>query len=172
LVHSSDLELDADVLQRLNAINLGERKDGAKPNNEIFHRSVLRSRMPRSGVETKAPWNNMATVAIFGSAIQAVQQLSYGSIKVRHADPIDDIQIANNIADSANGERTESYNFLWTWEDKASEIQRNLERQSSSEGNSSTLFGRLSRSSESATQEASSMFFGGCSMCATDTTAN
>lgn len=171
MVQSTDLELDADVLERLNAITIGARKHGAKPYVEIFHRPVLRSRMPRNGLESKAPWNNLATVSIFGSAIQAVQQLSYGSLNVRHADPIDDIQIANNIADSSNGVRTESYNFLWTWEDKASEIQRNLERQSSSEANSSTLFSRFSWSSDSATQETQSMFFGSFSICATDTTA-
>lgn len=115
----------------------------------------------------------MATVSIFASALQAVQQLSYGSTKVRHTDPIDDIQIANNIANSANGERTESYNFLWTWEDKASEIQRKLERQTSVEGNNPTLFSRFSRSSESGNKETGSGMFGfdGCSMCAMDTTS-
>ncbi len=158
------------MLRKLNAMSVGERKHGAKPCDEIFHRPILRSPMPRNGLESKAPWNNLATVSIFASALQAVQQLSYGSIKVRHADPIDDIQIANTIADSANGVRTESYNFLWSWEDKASEIQRNLERQSSSEGSNSNIFSRFSRSSETAHQETDSIFLAGCSMCATDTT--
>ena len=65
----------------------------------------------------KISWNNPSTVS-FGNALIAVQQLSYGSIKVRHtSESIDDIAIANDIAKSANNEKSECYNFLWTWED-------------------------------------------------------
>lgn len=41
---------------------------------------------------------------------------------------IDDILIANNIANSANGEKTESYHYWWSWQDAAHHIQNKLER--------------------------------------------
>lgn len=53
------------------------------------------------------------------SALYAVQQLSFGSTKIRHNGPIDDILIANNIASSADGLETESYGYKWTWKDEA-----------------------------------------------------
>lgn len=58
-------------------------------------------------------------------------------------DAIDDVLIANNIANSANGEKTESYNFWWSWQDAAGEIQKNLERQRSLD--SASLFTARSR---------------------------
>jgi hypothetical protein len=65
---------------------------------------------------------------------------------VRHIDAIDDIMIANNIANSANGDKTESYNYWWSWQDAAGEIQRNLERMRSSDSaNNSLLSGMASR---------------------------
>lgn len=73
-------------------------------------------------------------------ALIAVQQLSFGSTKVRHVDAIDDIQIANNIANSANGEKTESYNYWWIWQDSASsDIRNSLSRLRSPD--SSSVFG-------------------------------
>ena len=74
-------------------------------------------------------------------ALLAVQELSFGSTKVRHADAIDDILIANNIANSANGEKVESYNYWWVWQDKAGQIQKNLEHQLSGD---STIFSTIS----------------------------
>ena len=37
----------------------------------------------------------------------------------RSIDDIDDILIANNIAKSASGEKAETYNYWWRWEDDA-----------------------------------------------------
>lgn len=181
-----DVDWDAEMVAKLREINIDSFPlvCGDKPCGDIFHRPILRSRKPRNGVESKAPWNNnLAAISIFPSALHAVQQLSYGSTKVRHADTIDDIKIANQIAASANGERTESYNFLWTWEDKATEIQRNLERQTSMEGNGSNLFSRFSRSgggvgestssSEEDRRATQSTFLRlNCAMCAADTTVS
>jgi hypothetical protein len=50
-------------------------------------------------------------------AIVAVQQLSFGSTRVRHIDAIDDIHIANNIANCANGLKQQAYNYQWMWKD-------------------------------------------------------
>jgi hypothetical protein len=149
---------------------VGKRTAGAKPCDDIFDRPILRSRKPRKG--NRAPWDNRAAISVFPSALQAVQQLSYGSVKVRHIDPIDDILIANNIAKSANGETTESYNFWWSWEDTASEIQRNLERERSSETNQTTIFSSVSnRLSQSADGEPVTIFGMRCGgLCSEDTT--
>ena len=64
-------------------------------------------------------------------ALLAVQPLSFGSSKVRHLEPIDDILIANNISCSAKGEKTESYNYWWSWQDAAKTIQEKLKRKES-----------------------------------------
>lgn len=45
---------------------------------------------------------------------------------------IDDILIANNIASSANGEKTESYNYWWSWQDAAPSIQEGMQRKAKS----------------------------------------
>jgi hypothetical protein len=164
-----ELDWDREILESLKETKIETRLCGVPPSKDIFHRPILRSRKPRNGPESKAPWNNLATLSIFSSALQAVQQLSYGSTKVRHLDAIDDIMIANHIAASANGERTESFNFLWTWQDRASEIQRNLERQTSIEGSNSNLFSRFSQSGESNNERSSLLRFS-CAMCASDTT--
>lgn len=87
------------------------------------------------------PDNAPLCVALF-----AVQELSFGSSRVRHMDAIDDIMIANNIANSANGDKTESYNYWWSWQDAAEEIQRNLERMRSTDSaNNSLLSGMATR---------------------------
>jgi hypothetical protein len=124
-------------------IHVGNRTHGTCPTDHIFDRPILRSRKP-SKENARSPWDNRASVSVFPTALQAVQQLSYGSAKVRHIDPIDDILIANNIANSADGETTESYNFMWSWEDKASEIQRNLERERSTETTAASIFSGVS----------------------------
>lgn len=136
----SDLLFGDDVVAKLSLIQLGERIHGAKPREDIFDRPILRRRKPKDG-NNEAPWDNQAYVSVFPSALQAVQQLSFGSLKVRHVGGIDDILIANNIAKSANGQRTESYNFMWSWEDLACEIQFNMKkRQRSFENGRATLF--------------------------------
>jgi phosphosulfolactate phosphohydrolase-like enzyme len=50
---------------------------------------------------------------------------------VRHLDAIDDVLIANNIAHSANGEKVEGYDYWWSWQDTAREIQTKLSSQRS-----------------------------------------
>jgi hypothetical protein len=93
---------------------------------------------------------------------------------VRHADAIDDVLIANNIANSANGEKTESYRYWWSWQDKAGEIQKNLVRQRS--GDSTTIFSAVSAkgfvsSVNTMRDEPLSIFGLRCSgLCASDTT--
>jgi hypothetical protein len=138
IVQSSDFILKDDLWYDEAIINKMEKivvKNvvGARPYADIFDRPILRCRAPRKGASHLAPWDNHASISFFSSALEAAQELSFGSKRVRHTHGIDDVQIANNIAHSAAGEKTESYNYLWSWEDTAGEIQRNLERQKSTE---------------------------------------
>lgn len=146
LVKLSDVKLEEDILSKIIPIYLGIRVHGAKPRDDIFDRPVLRRRKPKDGNEV-GPWDNLASVTVFSSALQAVQQLSFGSRRVRHVGLIDDVLIANNIAKSANGERTESYNFMWSWKDKAGLIQLNMKRQRSLENRIGTIPSSLTASS-------------------------
>jgi hypothetical protein len=170
----TDMVFDDDLLSKAERIVVSKRSHGAKPRDDIFDRAILRSRAPRKG-NKRAPWNNRASVSAFSSALHAVQQLSYGSTKVRHIDAIDDILIANNIANSANGEKTESYNYWWSWQDSALEIQRNLEHKTSSHSSRVSLFSgvshRLSESMSNEHTEPMTIFGLRCGpMCSADTT--
>lgn len=126
----TDVLFEEDIMDAMSAVQLQLRLHGARPRREIFDRSILRRRKPRDG-NTDAPWDNTASVATFSSALQAVQQLSFGSSKVRHVHGIDDVLIANNLVKCANGQRTEAYGFMWSWKDSASEIQQNMKRRGS-----------------------------------------
>ena len=78
---------------------------GAQPRADIFNRPVLRDADKKLDME------------LFPSALYAVQELSFGSRRVRHINAIDDILIANNIANNADGNVSESYGFVWFWDD-------------------------------------------------------
>lgn len=77
----------------------------------------------------------------------AVQHLSFGSTKVRHLDAIDDVLIANNIANSANGEKTESYNYWWTWQDSSGVIPKSFSRMRSTESSILGVFPSMTNDS-------------------------
>jgi hypothetical protein len=170
----SDMALDEDLLSEAGRIVVANCSHGAKPRDDIFDRTILRSRAPSEGNKS-APWDNRASVSAFSSAIHAVQQLSYGSTKVRHVDAIDDIVIANNIASSANGEKIESYNYWWSWQDKALEFQENLELNTSVVTSRVSLLSgvshRLSGSLSKEHTEPMTIFGLRCgSLCSADTT--
>jgi hypothetical protein len=129
---ASDLTFSDDLLAAADKIFVEKIKPGAKPRQEILVRPILRSRPPTKGSH-HVPWDNYAAIDSFPSALVAVHELSFASSKVRHIESIDDILIANNLVNSANGEKTESYNYIWSWQDTAGEITKNLERQKSSD---------------------------------------
>ena len=85
----------------------GKIHTGAQPRMDIFNRVIYRG-------------SGFAAGDSFPSALHAVQELSFGSIRVRHVNPIDDVLIANNIASSADGGTSESYGYVWSWEDDRS----------------------------------------------------
>jgi hypothetical protein len=131
-VVAADLIFSDDLLAAADKIFVERITPGAKPRQEILLRPILRSRPPAKGSRL-VPWDNYAAIDSFPSALLAVHELSFASSKVRHIDSIDDILIANNLANSANGEKTESYNYMWSWQDTVGEINKNLERQKSSD---------------------------------------
>lgn len=103
-------------------------------------------------------------------ALVAVQSLSFGSTKVRHLDAIDDVLIANNIANSANGEKTtESYNYWWAWQD-ADDIHQRFARLRQE---SSAMFGVFPSMNQDASFSGEGdfpfSFFGCGNLCGTDT---
>jgi hypothetical protein len=160
---------DAELLEAADAIIVEKRTHGARPRDDIFDRPILRSRAPKKGNDG-APWDNRSSVSVYPCALLAVQHLSFGSTKVRHMDAVDDVLIANNIANSANGEKTESYNYWWSWQDAADEIQKNLERQRSME--SSSIFSGNRKNSQDAGGPMSIFGFQCGTLCAEDTTSD
>jgi hypothetical protein len=119
------------------AFRVAKKRPGARPRPDIFDRPILRTRVMRKSSQ-RSPWDNSDSVDYFPSVLEAVHEFSYNSSKVRHLDAIDEFQIANNISNCANGEKTESYNHMWSWEDTATEIQRNLDRVWSSDSSNIT----------------------------------
>lgn len=117
-----DYDLDQDLFDASSNIHVEHRLRGTKPMPVIFHRPILRRRAPKKNEVLS--WTDRSAVTVFPNTLMAVQALSFGSTKVRHMDAIDDIMIANNIASSANGDKTESYNFLWNWQDAAEQMAR------------------------------------------------
>lgn len=117
-----DYDFDEELLQVTGNIMVEKRICGAEPMDVIFNRPILRRRAPKKNQELT--WEDQNAVTVYPNALLAVQDLSFGSTKVRHIDAIDDILIANNIANSANGEKTESYNYMWNWQDTAEEMAR------------------------------------------------
>ena len=192
---SADYAFGESLLEAAETIIVEKRKHGARPREDIFDRPILRSRAPKRGTH-QAPWENGAAVTAYPNgenaydldctadkcchglifsfiplliiALTAVQHLSFGSTKVRHLDAIDDVLIANNIANSANGEKTESYNYWWSWQDNSAELLKNVSRQSR---DSSGLFGGFpSMSKEDAFGGDFPFSFFGCgNLCAADT---
>jgi hypothetical protein len=126
---ASDFELEHSLCNLLDMMVVDQLQPGAMPDTSIYDRPLLRRCVLRSRSQTESLfWDHGASVDMFESALQAAQDLSFGSTKVRHMDGIDDVLIANNIVHSAMGEKTESYNFMWSWQDKAREIQRQLDQ--------------------------------------------
>lgn len=115
---ASDFVLEEDLMKTLGATYVRPQKPGACPDDNIFDRPLFRRRAVRDNDGSpKRLREKPGPADSFPNALQAVQELSFASVRVRHLDAIDDILIANNIVHSANGKKTESYNCIWTWQD-------------------------------------------------------
>lgn len=86
----------------------GKIHSGAQPRPDIFDKPI-----ENYGGE------------VFDNVLQAVQILSFGSTRVRHNTEIDDIQIANNLAQCANGMVKRSYGYSWQWKHSKTPIKPN-----------------------------------------------
>lgn len=173
---ASDCDFNEDLLCLIKTIIVEKQTPGAKPLDDIFNRPILRTRAAQKGIQ-HTPWENRSSVAIFPSALHAVQQLSFGSTKVLHVDAIDEIVIANNIAKFANGEQSESYNYCWSWEDDAMKPQKDVSRQrAESPSQLKNLITKVQKQSiHSQRDDGPISIFGfkcGTGFCATDTTNN
>lgn len=117
----SDFVLDQQLLQASRLVMVPKFTFGACPRKDIFDRSILRSRARQEHSNhhrDRMPVQHQHVNAdSFPSALLAAQAFSFGSTKVRHVGHIDVVQIANNIANSANGQKTQSYSFEWSWQD-------------------------------------------------------
>lgn len=103
------------------------------------------------------------------AALIAVQQLSFGSTKVRHLDAIDDVLIANNIANSANGEKTESYNYWWSWQENGDNIQQRFSNLRSESSSMFGVFPSMQQDSFGGDNDFPFSFFGCGNLCGADT---
>lgn len=130
---ASDFVFDRILLQASQSVTIPKLISGACPRKDIFDRPILRSSANQENVTPVLFGDDVHDVDRFPSALLAAQEFSFGSTKVRHASYIDVVQIANNIANSANGQKTQSYSFVWSWQDTVNRINKSLRyrRQSS-----------------------------------------
>jgi hypothetical protein len=158
----NDLTFDDQLLSESERVFAEKHSTGAKPRDDIFDRPILRSRGPNMNDSNRSEMSDRPNnvVSVFPTALHAVQQLSYGSNKVRHVNDIDDILIANNIANSANGAKTESYNYWWSWEDSTNQSQRALEQKPPRDLSHLSFFGTGGNPSSSSAGPVASLF--GC----------
>jgi hypothetical protein len=130
LCRPQDFELNPDLQTAIHKVNvLGEVYHGTAPMLDIFDRPIYGLWIPIKTMsrEGSCDANNFsgpsssACGKIYTNALQAVQEVSFGSHKYRHDDcKFDEIQMANTIvlcADAVQFEHTESYNHTWRWLD-------------------------------------------------------
>eukprot|EP00979_Chaetoceros_neogracilis_P008673 scaffold1922_cov291-Chaetoceros_neogracile.AAC.16 len=116
----SDLELGDALYSAALEMEVFGNTVGAEPMDDIFGRPLTRRRLAPIGGKMPTPWDSNVSVASFNSALDSVQELSFGSgLHEKSGGFIDDIEIANNIAKTANGKNDdgEAYGFEWSWQD-------------------------------------------------------
>jgi len=118
----SDLELGHALCSAALEMEVFGNTLGAEPMDDIFGRPLTRRRLAPTSGKMPTPWDSNESVSSFNSALDAVQELSFGSgLHEKMGGFIDDIEIANNIAKCAcaNGKNSDSaaYGFEWSWQD-------------------------------------------------------
>ena len=149
-VVESDLELGDALYNAALDVEVFGNAVGVEPMDDIFGRPLTRRKLSLAsasklalasswtngkmtiGTSTSTAKTTNAAVASFNSALDAVQELSFGSgLHDKRGGFIDDIEIANNIAMSANGNGNgnensiESYGYEWSWQDDREAISMN-----------------------------------------------
>ena len=114
----SDLEFDAALFHAVKEVKTFEITAGAQPLDDIFGRPLIRKEIAAAGKKKPLPWHTVDAPQTFHNALEAVREFSFGSEMHTNLDGfIDDIEIANNIANCANGSRNEAYGYEWRWQD-------------------------------------------------------
>jgi hypothetical protein len=55
--------------------------------------------------------------------MDAVEEMSFGSTTTSHSGNIDEIAIANNIVNAADGLTSMAYGYAWRWEDEEADVR-------------------------------------------------
>jgi len=141
-VVESDLELGDALYNAALDMEVFGNSVGVEPMDDIFGRPLTRRKLSSVlasasalgwtngkmtvGTSTSTAHATNTAVASFNSALDAVQELSFGSgLHDKMGGFIDDIEIANNIAKSANGNSIEAYGYEWSWQDDRESLSMN-----------------------------------------------
>eukprot|EP00559_Dactyliosolen_fragilissimus_P009353 CAMPEP_0184857928 /NCGR_PEP_ID=MMETSP0580-20130426/3076_1 /TAXON_ID=1118495 /ORGANISM="Dactyliosolen fragilissimus" /LENGTH=750 /DNA_ID=CAMNT_0027353811 /DNA_START=59 /DNA_END=2311 /DNA_ORIENTATION=+ len=129
-LHPSDYFFDDDTFAKLSLIEAISYKPGVKPMHEIFGRPLLSKFVRKSLNEDDNEWESSGKIVAYPSALDAVRDLSFGSDGFSSSDDlVDEIQIANNIVEAANGEETQYCGYDWLWEDGNSDYFEEIEKE-------------------------------------------
>jgi hypothetical protein len=162
-----DLAFHLMILTRLEEVQVGKLKYGATPSSDILYRQIACSPLPQKKAYNGAEVSFFAqdgSVTVFANAILAAQHISFGSVIAQQANSIDEIRIANTLAESAN-RRSSAYGYLWYWEEYKF---NNNTPESDSMDTTSRQHHPHDRCGRSAFVEAFSII--GLQLCAVDTT--
>mmetsp|Transcript_47026 Transcript_47026/g.54923 ORF Transcript_47026/g.54923 Transcript_47026/m.54923 type:complete len:800 (-) Transcript_47026:208-2607(-) len=137
-LNDTDYELGKDIRDIIGDVTVKARRKGTKPNSNIFDRPIYRSspiKHANDGVSTSQEGNE------FPSALHAMYEISSIAMDTRRNDAIqiDEILIANDIANSADGGKAESYNFCWSWHPYN---KNNIKNQETKKANVKSIFQR------------------------------
>lgn len=121
-VQLSDFEFNQSLINAAESVEIDVQVHGAKPLDDVFGRPVMR----RSFRESALSWEDDDTVVSYPSALEALQDLSLGNSCI--IGEIDDIVIANNIVNSANGGQSELYGYEWSWLDDGLVFDRDIQQ--------------------------------------------
>uniref|UniRef100_A0A7S4NC32 Uncharacterized protein n=1 Tax=Odontella aurita TaxID=265563 RepID=A0A7S4NC32_9STRA len=122
----SDIKNSHDINHATESIRVDKLR-GTTPRDDIFNRPILRGLVNDASLGNPNKKVSPLSMEEIPNALRAASQLSFGSSSIRHLDSIDDIAIANNIAESADRYKhshnggAESYNFSWRWLDEVEE---------------------------------------------------
>ena len=115
----SDFLLPSELLKMTKLICLPPHFGGQTPRQDLFDRPLVRRRVPKTG---QIPWASSG-IEWFPSALVATQDLVFESIVKRPGVAIDDISLANVIAQCADGDIPEAFEYIWAWQDDAQRIK-------------------------------------------------
>lgn len=126
--HPNDYCFESNLVKLAKQVVLNSKvHSGAQPRTDIFNRPVLRDTDKNSAME------------LFPSALYAVQDLSFGSRRVRHVNAIDDVLIANNICNNADGNKSESYGYVWFWDEEHMRVTKSASTKEEAGGGRSMM---------------------------------